>query len=243
MCRWSVLGLKTTLLQLSEAKKKLVAHLNATCRSKLIYFFNTWKIKGRIWQLFEGNKLDERNSIKKSTWRSNIWSERGLGPSASTFKSFWRECRRRSWSKKSAGKREHLRGAYWMLLWREILETSREVGSITFTLKLALKERVQWIRQWSVPFSYKATTTGKLLRYHCYVFWSTPICSSCTDDKSLLFSLLFWLDVTDFNTAAKRSGDRYLRLVNAWAIFNKFIANGKWDCILRLVTLSSTVCN
>ncbi|XP_067018661.1 regulator of G-protein signaling 22-like isoform X1 [Acropora muricata] len=56
--------------------------------------------------------------------------------------------------------------------------------------------------------------------------------NSCTDDKSLLFSLLFWLDVTDFNTAAKRSGDHYLRLVNAWAIFNKFIAN---DCEMSIV--------
>jgi len=45
------------------------------------------------------------------------------------------------------------------------------------------------------------------------------------DNKSLLSSLLFWLDVTDFNAAEKRSGDRYLRLVNAWAIFNKYIAN------------------
>jgi len=45
------------------------------------------------------------------------------------------------------------------------------------------------------------------------------------DDRPLLFSLLFWLDVTDFNAAEKRSGDRYLRLVNAWAIFNKYIAN------------------
>lgn len=43
-------------------------------------------------------------------------------------------------------------------------------------------------------------------------------------DKSLLCNLLFWLDVTDFNAAEKRSGDRYLRLVNAWAIFNKYIA-------------------
>lgn len=48
------------------------------------------------------------------------------------------------------------------------------------------------------------------------------------DNKSLLASLLFWLDVTDFNAAEKRSGDRYLRLVNAWAIFNKYIANGKY---------------
>lgn len=47
----------------------------------------------------------------------------------------------------------------------------------------------------------------------------------CQGDKTLLFSLLFWLEVTDFNAAEKRSGDRYLRLVNAWAIFNKYIAN------------------
>ncbi|KAJ7390591.1 hypothetical protein OS493_023980 [Desmophyllum pertusum] len=49
--------------------------------------------------------------------------------------------------------------------------------------------------------------------------------NSSMDDKSLLSSLLFWLDVTDFNTAEKRSGDQYLRLVKAWAIFNKYIAN------------------
>lgn len=55
--------------------------------------------------------------------------------------------------------------------------------------------------------------------------------NNCTDDKTLLFSLLFWLDVTDFNAAEKRSGDRYLRLVNAWAIFNKYIAN---DCEMSI---------
>ena len=60
------------------------------------------------------------------------------------------------------------------------------------------------------------------------------ICSNSKDDKSLLFCLLFWLDVTDFNAAEKRSGDRYLRLVNAWAIFNKYIANGKKVLIVSL---------
>ncbi|CAH3180537.1 unnamed protein product [Porites lobata] len=49
--------------------------------------------------------------------------------------------------------------------------------------------------------------------------------NNSSDNKTLLFCLLFWLDVTDFNAAEKRSGDRYLRLVNAWAIFNKYIAN------------------
>ena len=39
MCRLSVLGLKTPLLQLSEAKRKQVAHLNATWRSKLIILY------------------------------------------------------------------------------------------------------------------------------------------------------------------------------------------------------------
>ena len=44
------------------------------------------------------------------------------------------------------------------------------------------------------------------------------------------------MDVTDFNAAEKRSGDRYLRLVNAWAIFNKYIANGEY----RLFVLISS---
>lgn len=62
----------------------------------------------------------------------------------------------------------------------------------------------------------------------CFVF------SNSSDNKTLLFCLLFWLDVTDFNAAEKRSGDRYLRLVNAWAIFNKYIANGKCRLFLLI---------
>jgi len=44
------------------------------------------------------------------------------------------------------------------------------------------------------------------------------------DDLSLLSNLLFWQDVTEYCAAEDRAADRLLRMCNAWAIFNKFIA-------------------
>ena len=47
------------------------------------------------------------------------------------------------------------------------------------------------------------------------------------ENKSLLYNLMFWLDVNNFNASGKRSGDRYLRLCQAWEIFNKYIGVGE----------------
>ena len=57
------------------------------------------------------------------------------------------------------------------------------------------------------------------------------------ENKLLLSNLLFWLDVTDFDASGKRSGDRYLRLCEAWDIFNKYIAVGK-QCQLNWLIYS-----
>ncbi|KAK2187817.1 hypothetical protein NP493_153g02003 [Ridgeia piscesae] len=42
----------------------------------------------------------------------------------------------------------------------------------------------------------------------------------------LLSSMLFWEDVADYGAAEARFSDRLLRMNQAWAIFNKYLANG-----------------
>ena len=44
----------------------------------------------------------------------------------------------------------------------------------------------------------------------------------CNDD--LKSKLQFWQDVTEYGEAEDRSADRLLRMVHAWGIFNKYIA-------------------
>ncbi|XP_052275180.1 uncharacterized protein LOC127874696 isoform X4 [Dreissena polymorpha] len=44
-------------------------------------------------------------------------------------------------------------------------------------------------------------------------------------DQTLLPSLLFWQDVTEYGAAEDRAADRMLRLCNAWAIYNRYIAD------------------
>lgn len=44
------------------------------------------------------------------------------------------------------------------------------------------------------------------------------------EDLSLLSNLLFWQDVTEYGAAEDRAADRLLRMCNAWAIFNKYVA-------------------
>ncbi|KAL4237950.1 hypothetical protein ACF0H5_002660 [Mactra antiquata] len=48
---------------------------------------------------------------------------------------------------------------------------------------------------------------------------------SCHPNPSLLSSLLFWQDVTEYGAAEDRAADRLLRMCNAWAIYNRYISD------------------
>jgi len=51
------------------------------------------------------------------------------------------------------------------------------------------------------------------------------VCFACRQsDLCLLSCLLFWQDVLEYSAAEDRAADRLLRMCNAWAIYNKYIA-------------------